>query len=608
MSQRLWLVVLIVLLAAGLRFHHLQLRSLWEDEGWTLLLSAGSTPSAIVQTMAFDQHPPLYFVAIHYWRALIGDSEFGLRSFSAFAGILSVAAFFQLGRVTFGVRTGLYAAALLAVWDFALDLSQEARQYTPLFLFVTLSCAYYFRYRANPTRANGLGWLLTSIAALYTQYMAGVVLACQLVHIILFIPRSRRSDFLIRFGTVCLAFAPWLPVFIHQNQVRWENPIYYQSGLPNTFETYVLVRDALVSRQFGLIIGLFVLGAIVVQYAPKPYFDWPSLSPAFFMLLWSMGYVSLIVYLNERREILRLQIFLLALPPILLLAAHGLAKLPPMPQYFLAAVLLAVNLTTLDARQNRPPWREVTRHVTEFHQTGEPVLMDIWVGDFSVRYYVEKQMGEATEWLSLRELRDSARDLFLPQLAAYVDDHEAFWLIRWNDDPQDYDGLLAELGFQRTASLYITHEGNKLYSHRYDRLSEARLATFGGSIDLMKAAVGGELRGGEKLTISLWWVARSTPTLDYSVSVFVIDEHGQLLAQQDGPPLKGLAPTSTWGVDEIHFDQHQLTLPALRAGDSYWLGVRLYWYAEPDKPLGVTSKQDGIEQETFATIEAFQGK
>jgi len=74
-------------LAAGLRLHNLGTRSLWEDEGWTLLLSGGSNLSDIVQTMAFDQHPPIYFAAVHYWLDLTGDSEFSLRLFSALAGI-----------------------------------------------------------------------------------------------------------------------------------------------------------------------------------------------------------------------------------------------------------------------------------------------------------------------------------------------------------------------------------------------------------------------------------------------------------------------------------------------------------------------------------------
>jgi hypothetical protein len=583
------LLLLILLVGAAVRFHSVGERSLWEDEGWTLLLSAGPNAADIVQAMAYDQHPPLYFVLIRPWITLTGDSELALRSFSVLLGLLSIAAMFRLGHYAFSTRVGLLGASLLAVWDFAIDVAQDARQYGLLLFLVILSCAYFFRYQRHPTCWNGLGWWAASVLALYTQYTAGVVLGIQLIYIVVF-GGKRRVDLLIRLGLICLAFAPWLPVFIRQNDVRWDDPIYYQSGLPNNSATFHLMRDALVSQQFGLVIGLGILGLAVVTHRPRARVRLPS-PKTVFMALWVALYLGLFIYLNEQREILRLRIFILAVPPILLLVAQGLSNLQGFPQAFLLAVLLAVNLTSIDTRQNNPPWREVTQNVTDFHQAGERILMDNWVGDFSTRYYVEQQMGEDTPWLSLRELARSKGDFFLPELAAYLEGEDSFWLIRWNDDPEDYDGLLADLGFQRTASPYVEHEGNKLYSHRYDRLSETRLATFGGTIDLLKASVRGGLVPGAEITVQLWWTAREAPPLDYSVSVFLLDESGQQVgSNQDSPPLDGLSPTSAWPVGKIQFDAHDFTLPANLPSGRYRIAVRLYWYVEPDAPLEVTSE------------------
>ena len=583
-------LLLVLLLATATHFHGIETRSLWADEGWTLLLSSGPGLDDIVQTMAYDQHPPLYFAAIHQWIDLVGDSEFGLRAYSAFFGILSVAAIFQLGRITFGIRAGIYAALLLAVWDFAIDIGQDARQYSQLFFLVILSCAYYFRYVKNPTRGNGLGWLLTSILLLYTQYTGGVVLVFQAMHWLIF-ARS-RTDMIFRFAAMGLAFAPWIPVFIRQNQVRWDFPIFYQSGLPNNSATFILMRDALLSKQFGLVIGLLLLGLVAVRYTPGFKIRWRPSAVTVFLAAWAVIYVGLFIWLNESREILRLRIFIVVVPPILLLAAHGLTNLQALPQFFLMAVLLGVNLTTIDARQNKPPWREVTQNVTVYHQAGEPVLMDIWVGDFPTRYYIQKQMG--APWLSLRELRDSAREMFLPELVNFVDDETAFWLVRWNDDPADYDGLLAQLGFVRTASPYIDHEGNKLYSHRYDRLAAEEIALFGESIHLLDGAVSDF--SSETLEIILWWRTDEPLPLDYSVSVFLIDENGAIIAQRDGPPRDGLAPTSKWTPGEVVFDPHVLNLPAELPAGEYQVGVRIYWYADPSNPLLVSDAGD------FATI------
>ncbi len=57
-----WLTA-ILLLGWALRTHDLEVRSLWEDEGWTMLLSAGPGLDDVVRTLADDQHPPLLFHA-----------------------------------------------------------------------------------------------------------------------------------------------------------------------------------------------------------------------------------------------------------------------------------------------------------------------------------------------------------------------------------------------------------------------------------------------------------------------------------------------------------------------------------------------------------------
>ncbi|NJL94035.1 MAG: hypothetical protein HC915_10035 [Anaerolineae bacterium] len=464
------LMALILLLASATHLHAVGARSLWEDEGWTLLLSDGAGAAAIVQEMAYDQHPPLYFLIIGAWRDLGGESELALRFLSVAFSLLSVAALYQLGRQLFGPGVGVLAASLLAVWDFSIDAGQDARQYSLLVLLGILACLFYFRYWAAPTRWNGLGWFIASVAGLYTQYMLGVVLVFQLLHLLSF-GGSRRLDLLIRWALICMAFLPWSGVFLRQNQVRWEDPIYYQSGLPNSAATFRLMRDALLSQQYALFAGLVLLGAV---YWPPLWRTFRQGQGVLFLAGWALGYVALIIVLNEQREILRLRIFVLVLPPLLLLMARGLASLAPFPRLFLLGVLLVTQLGTVDTRQDNPPWRAVVQQVAQWHQPGDPVLMDIWVGDFSARYYVVKQMGPITPWLSIRELRSEARAMFLPELLGYLADHPGFWLLRWNDDPTDYEPLLAQQGYQRSASPYINHAGNRLYAHRYDRRPETR--------------------------------------------------------------------------------------------------------------------------------------
>ena len=77
--KRLAPLLLILLLATGLRFHRLAAQSFWNDEGNSARLSERS-PRLIVEGTAGDIHPPLYYLLLRGWRALAGDSEFGLRA------------------------------------------------------------------------------------------------------------------------------------------------------------------------------------------------------------------------------------------------------------------------------------------------------------------------------------------------------------------------------------------------------------------------------------------------------------------------------------------------------------------------------------------------
>jgi hypothetical protein len=74
-ANHIFVVAVILLLAATLRIWNIGRESFWADEGWSIILSKGPTLPDVVQTMAEDQHPPLYFALLHYWIDLTGNSE-----------------------------------------------------------------------------------------------------------------------------------------------------------------------------------------------------------------------------------------------------------------------------------------------------------------------------------------------------------------------------------------------------------------------------------------------------------------------------------------------------------------------------------------------------
>lgn len=593
-SSQFIALVLILFLGWALRIYHIETRSLWADEGWTMLLSRGPGLGTITRTMAADQHPPLFFMLFRLWRNGAGDTELADRYFSVLIGMIAVAGMYQLGRKLFkNNEVGVLAALLLALSDLHIDLCQEVRHYGLLTTFAVWSSLFYVRWWQRSTRTNRIGYVMTSLGMIYTHYLGAFVLAAQLIHMLLAArPRRRLFEGLFLFGSIGLGFLPWLPVVIDQNRARWQNPLYYQNALPNNIQTYHAVRTALLGRYFGLLGALLLIGLVYVIYQRtsdkirlrvrlRPF--WPVL----YLAIWMGLMAGLTVFINERRQFLTVRNFVLIVPAISVLAAHGLSNLERSARLFMVGVILSVSLTTVDSRRLYPNWRAVTRNVTTYHLDHEPILMDIWVDDFAVRYYIDHQMGTDVPRVSLREWRDQYKTLFLPTLLGYLKQVDAFWLIYWGDKPMtEYGSLIQQEGFQRTATLKVDHLGTPLYSYRYDRLTNVTAATFGSLFALRKFDAPESALPGQTLTVSLWWTAEQVPPLDYSVSVFLLDSKGELAAQHDGPPLAGASPTSAWQPGELKYDIHRIILPATLPPGQYQLGVKIYWYGDR-KPLPV---------------------
>src|SRR5262245_50351770 len=128
--------LLIVWLSLGLRLYRLEYHSLWSDEGISLNRSARPL-GELLSSMPVEQLPG-YFVLLHGWISAAGSTDFAVRFFSVWASVLAVALIYRFGvdlaavrgAATWGQRTGLVAALLLAVNPLQLWYAQEARTYS----------------------------------------------------------------------------------------------------------------------------------------------------------------------------------------------------------------------------------------------------------------------------------------------------------------------------------------------------------------------------------------------------------------------------------------------------------------------------------------------
>ena len=213
-------VLLVLLLATFLRFHLLDAQSFWNDEGNSARLSERSI-RLIIEGTASDIHPPLYYLILRGWRELVGESEFGLRSFSAFAGVLMVAFSFGLGKGltqsgdgvkggkknliqrdkgTKGQRkrkasiVGLVTAVIVTLNPALVYYSQETRMYALLGLLAVAASWLLVVWWKRPSLPIAIVYIFTAVAGLYTQYFFPTVLVAHNAAVLVWLVRRGKGQ------------------------------------------------------------------------------------------------------------------------------------------------------------------------------------------------------------------------------------------------------------------------------------------------------------------------------------------------------------------------------------------------------------------------------
>ncbi len=138
-------LLVLILIGTLLRFHLIQAKTIWLDEAFSIWLAHQSPVNLLIWLIKIDQHPPLYYMLLHFWQLLLGDLQGPTRALSALCSTLAIPFFYGAGRRFFDQPTALVATLILAVAPFQIRYAQEARMYALLTL--TVAAALYLLAR-----------------------------------------------------------------------------------------------------------------------------------------------------------------------------------------------------------------------------------------------------------------------------------------------------------------------------------------------------------------------------------------------------------------------------------------------------------------------------
>ncbi|HEX8105464.1 MAG TPA: glycosyltransferase family 39 protein [Solirubrobacteraceae bacterium] len=394
-------VGLIVAASLLVRAHHLGV-GYWIDEG----LSVGIADRPLLDipgTLRLDGSPPLYYMLLHVWLGITGSSsESATAALSLLFACLAVPVAFVGTRRLFGARAGWIAAALTALNPFLTQYSQETRMYALVVLLGTVATAAFVAAFVMRRRA-ALPVLAVALAAMvythnYALFFTAATGLTWLGLVALAPPEERRAllrDGLIAYGAVAVLYAAWLPTLLFQTAhtgAPWaERPALSElidapSKLLGEVEQIALLLAAgtglarVLSRrrldeEARAAVALTAVAVLTLLLA------WlaSQVSPA-----WAMRYLAV------------------GLPPLLLLAAFGLARAERLGLVGLAVVALFwAGFTGPDEKSNV---RTVAGSLTPSLRSGDLVI-STWPEQIPVlSHYLPPGLRYATLWGSVDDL------------------------------------------------------------------------------------------------------------------------------------------------------------------------------------------------------------
>lgn len=618
-------LILTLLLATGLRFYRLDAQSFWNDEGNSARLSERDL-GRILEGTASDIHPPLYYLLLRGWRELAGEDEFGLRAFSVFAGVLTVAATAALARLLTHRRRGhapsmaatsvvLIAALLAAVNPALVYYSQETRMYALLALLAALATLCLLRWlRAERAPGWMLGYVLTAVAGLYTHYYFPVVLGVHALLVlaalwpwsaarVLGVVRPWRRTLGQGLGmatAVLLLYAPWMPIFLRQaggrppervplpaylwDAQRWlafgetlgRGELLWAAAAVSGLLLLALWRGRWrVSIPFGATLAL-VLAMFAIGTTQAAFFKFLTATVPFFVIWLAMGAAG-----GRASRALRL-VGAAALALVLLGTAVSLNNLYHNPAYARADYRGMAARIAAEAHPNAgiildaPNQWEV---FTYYHRDGAPVY--------------PLPLGQP----------DPA--ILEPQLAQIAADHDRIYAIFWGEaqrDPQRVVERWLDAHAFKAADEWVGDVRFVVYAVPPAAATEPATplqVAFGPDITLEGFTLTSQaFAPGDIVPVTLFWRTAVTPATRTKVFLHLLDANGRLVAQRDSEPGGGLVPTTTWTPGETVIDNHGILLPLDLPPGDYALVVGLYDAANPAQRLPVA----GGDSLALATI------
>jgi hypothetical protein len=222
------LLILAGLVLAALALRLAVPRGIWLDESISIHQARLSLHDLFRNLYYGDREPPLHHLTLWLSIRAFGHGEFAVRLPSLIAGTLVIPVLYELGRELYDRRTGLTAAAFVAVSPVLIWYSQEVRMYEFVALFGLLALLTQLRAIREGTMLNWAAYILATAALLWSHYFGLLLIGVQqLIFVGVLLYRRRSGEpvkplalgFAYSAAILVMQLVPLLVFAHHQYQV-----------------------------------------------------------------------------------------------------------------------------------------------------------------------------------------------------------------------------------------------------------------------------------------------------------------------------------------------------------------------------------------------------
>jgi len=598
------ILLLTIALAFALRIYGLEHQDFWFDEAATSFIATRSYSEILshIREEAVLEHPPLYYILIHPWLGLAGQSEFSYRFFSVIFGVLLPPLLYRFGRLLFDTRVALLSALIATISPFQIYYAQEARMYT-LTAFWGLLSIYFLSWALASNRR--IAWAALGLAdaiGIGIHYYFVLVVVSQAIFLLLTYKIHKRM--LVKWILFHVSFFLFGLIWFlssHRLQVVFADFASRPLGMGRSWAEVAACWLALVigprsrSVRAGLLslpfVPLFVLGATGAYQLSPGKVD--AISPkARGTLLLVYTTVSPLVALLVPHLFLARYLSTVS-PALCLLPALGLRVLRRRTAVLFGislAFLVAVNVYSLTNYYTgfvKSEYGTMVQVIETASQPGDGIVLDSpWQYVLFKHYYKDDLPwyflpAFFPSWLTPEPLTNNEVETTLQHLSTQ---HPRLWLVLADTEIPDPNNLaerwLTEHAYPVFKNWYVNNSRLVYYYFAAPGLtsySEAEQVYFGDQFRLERCEVGPRsLAAGDAVRISLSWRALVETDEDYVVILVLKDGQGRRWAQHEMKPQGGWRPTDTWAEGEPVQDNHALMVPWGTPPGEYRLELQLY--------------------------------